>query len=351
MTPLMFVQTKLLHIPLSVSTSLAVIFLCSKKTSPFTGTAGWATFTGMWKNSTLAWGFLRAKCSLLSTYLGGHSAASTRKASTGSSSSKSNPPGMLGGSATGTGIGTGIGGSSEPPSCATSRQSSFSLLQPSVRSNPMLDLMCVAFNLHPSRQSSPMFDLMSLAFNEGAAMAYMTCVMPKMAAAPLAPLHSHAACRAMAVCAIFIFQVLCALERVMMERLTMTLLASSKSDMGAGTGGRERAESEGTNATLTALSGSSSSKSAGSATSTPIIPLPLNVPSPNSSSSSSPYLSSMTRDILRDDEGCIHLSSSPFVSLLLLAVTVLLLLQLLLLCTLDPRRVSESCRVKYSGVE
>jgi hypothetical protein len=126
----------------------------------------------------------------------------------------------------------------------------------------------------------------------------------------------------------------------MMERVTMTLsLASTQSETGVGTGafsssGRERAESEGTNATVAALSGTSSSKSAGSATSAPFTPPSLAVLVPSSS------LSAMTRDILRDDEGCIHLSSSPFVSLLLFTVTALLLLQLLLLCFLDPRRVS-----------
>ena len=171
--------------------------------------------------------------------------------------------------------------------------------------------------------SSPFFNLMYTAVEAGSSLAMCACIAPQLASTPMSPLNSHHACTTLSVFAILIFSLLCALETMLAERVALTLATSLLS----------QCEGE-TN------SGSGNNSSSGS-----IIGSHDEVKEKEKEKEKDNKNSSMcscAKYMLKWDEGCVSLSSSPLLSLMLLLITVLLLVQLVVLTLLDPRRVSNN---------
>ena len=233
----------------------------------------------------------------------------TPSTSTSTSSSSSSPSGCKQHPHPLTGVGPTDSGSSN----TSSRSPSFSSLSlPIGRINPLLSLL-------------------GDAFNDGAALAFLTCVAPKLAAIPIAPLHSYAAGHCIAVFAMMVFSLLCAVDKIVTERLTLTLsmsaISSSSSSAryeqtdGGGDGGPEVRQS--------ALPPPSSETSL-YYRALSYIPFYYTWLS---------FKNSVTAQALKADEGCCSLRDSPFISLLLSAATALMLLQAAVLSIIEPRRV------------
>ena len=206
--------------------------------------------------------------------------------------------------------------------------------------------------------SSPLSSLLCDSLNDGAALAFVSCVAPKLASTPMCPLYSRLAVATLSLCALLIFSVLYALERVLVMRVTLTLEAQSREseERGAATQDERERESHSNSVANSTNSGPLCSKDAASI-SQPVTPRapPVRDPTPPPHPPSPFFITKFVRYLLRHDEGyvrrfvtyllrhdegCVRLCASPLVSLLLISLTALLLLQLVLLSTMDPRRVS-----------
>ena len=210
-----------------------------------------------------------------------------------------------------------IGPSDSGSSNVSSRSPSFSSLAP------------------PSGRGNPLLSLVYDAFDDGAALAFVTCVAPKLAATPIAPLHSYLAGHCMSVFAMMVLSLLCAVEKIVSERLTLTLsmtaisCSSAHDDHADAERSRDGGGDGGPEVRQVALSSPSSDSSAYTRA---LAYISLYYPSFS-------FISGITAEALRADEGCCTLRDSPFISLLLSAATALLLLQAAVLSIIEPRRV------------
>ena len=188
----------------------------------------------------------------------------------------------------------------------------------------------------PSNMLLPsMYYLLCSAVTDGLITTFVACMAPKLAATPMYPIYSRSAYRTLSVSAGIVFTLFHLLERIVGHRVSITLMSSAikRSE------GVERTEEQREKEKLKEkekekeiISSGGSSISQGNKTLlssfSALFPI---------------YTLSLANFMFKRDEGCVSLSNSPLMSLILITVTVVLMLQAILISIFDARRVSDAC--------
>ena len=180
-----------------------------------------------------------------------------------------------------------------------------------------------------------MYYLLCSAVSDGFITTFVACISTKLAATPMYPIHSRSACRTLSMSAGLVFTLFHLLEKIVTQRVSITLMGSAIERTEGVERNEEHREKEKQREKekekeITSSGGSGVSQG-------------NNMMSPNFSALFPTYTLFLAKFMFKRDVGCVSLSNSPLVSLILITVTVVLMLQAILISIFDARRVSHTC--------